>query len=855
MDPSPAQQPEKFEEFLDGGDYLEDDEWSEADPYFDDSAEDDSDSGSMDAWNELSQVQSSDGFAMIDDEETGDTGDSRPRKRFHAMTDESDEDVHLHVPVHHGYAFQLSPSKFTSVGMVQPIPDVGGPDRSSEERSSRGSTSSSSVSSSSSGAEPVAKPNVDHGQEPPVFGSPAEEKTTESAQPRSHARAAIRSGALPRLQRTGLYSVKALGILDKWGFNERLGKHEQGIAEPLVIHPRRSRQMGISADDIAPSPESSPIKQASGCRFSHESREGSAGAMRPGHTLRKSDCHPSTSRVAQERAHGTRTFPTVAHDEKPEKELQAGKHVARSSQGLSELLRNVDQLIKKHKREDAKHAQAAHAALNTQNRVEIKAKETHQVVENTKLHLEYVESLLSLLRSFQASQLTIPEIVRLVRSLPETPCQLDTKHDLMSCRDNLDKLVLELSIQQVKRSLGDVLNRVGGTTRASFAYDMAELSSLFGGTNDRSTAVLFMRGVLPAIRDHISAPSCAWDPRRPDVLIGALQATQPAMPDEFMEVLAKDLVVPRLQAEILSWDPMADQVPVHAWLFVWLPLLGKRNIRPLFEPFCLRISPILVLWRPFDLSLLRILKPWQAVVEKHSWRSFVDKAIVPKLLLHLQKRVDAAIFETCAKELNVLQAWDGLIPTNTLSDVLLDTFVPVWLHVLLGKIKAPDVDLAASSAWHSEWRKRIPSALRETDAIKVGFLAGLDMINMALGEHIAAGASEWGAASFLHHRLSLWKEPARAQSGLGSVRKNQPTASKRMASAANDDSLTLRELVQKYAEKLGVEMVPSGRNVNGNTVYLFASKPVYIDASKRLIFAQRRGSIFEAIDLEELKTL
>lgn len=56
----------------------------------------------------------------------------------------------------------------------------------------------------------------------------------------------------------------------------------------------------------------------------------------------------------------------------------------------------------------------------------------------------------------------------------------------------------------------------------------------------------------------------------------------PVLPQWIMDNIRDQLVLPRLQAEVDSWNPLTDTVPVHAWIHPWLPLLGKMKFYPVF---------------------------------------------------------------------------------------------------------------------------------------------------------------------------------------------------------------------------------------------------------------------------------
>jgi hypothetical protein len=54
----------------------------------------------------------------------------------------------------------------------------------------------------------------------------------------------------------------------------------------------------------------------------------------------------------------------------------------------------------------------------------------------------------------------------------------------------------------------------------------------------------------------------------------ARQAWEPLLPASALAHVLEMLVLPKLRLAVGEWEPRQDTVPIHAWVFPWLPYLG-----------------------------------------------------------------------------------------------------------------------------------------------------------------------------------------------------------------------------------------------------------------------------------------
>ena len=79
-----------------------------------------------------------------------------------------------------------------------------------------------------------------------------------------------------------------------------------------------------------------------------------------------------------------------------------------------------------------------------------------------------------------------------------------------------------------------------------------------------------------------------------------------------MKNFLQTLVLPKLKADVDSWNPRIDPLPLHSWLHPWLPL-AANDMEDLYPVIRYKIGVALAEWHPSDMSALTILRPWAKV--------------------------------------------------------------------------------------------------------------------------------------------------------------------------------------------------------------------------------------------------
>ena len=92
-------------------------------------------------------------------------------------------------------------------------------------------------------------------------------------------------------------------------------------------------------------------------------------------------------------------------------------------------------------------------------------------------------------------------------------------------------------------------------------------------------------------------------------------------------------MLPKLKQAIKAdWNPRDRSQALEAWLLPWTDMLGKRNMKALFEEDVKpRITPIFGEWKPSKPIGLQLVAPWVGILDDEQVISFSNRYIMPKL--------------------------------------------------------------------------------------------------------------------------------------------------------------------------------------------------------------------------------
>ncbi|XP_022103603.1 tuftelin-interacting protein 11-like isoform X2 [Acanthaster planci] len=320
---------------------------------------------------------------------------------------------------------------------------------------------------------------------------------------------------------------------------------------------------------------------------------------------------------------------------------------------------------------------------------------------------------------------------------------------------------------------------------------------------------------MPQFRRAISN----WNMRECDPIIELLENWLPLLPQWLLNNILDQLIYPRLQETVDEWNPVADVVPIHAWLHPWLPLMGDK-LEPLYIPIRQKLAKALTNWHPSDTSAKTILMPWRRVFSRGTLEAFLVRNIVPKLAVCLQEFVINP-YDQHLEPYRWVVDWEELLPTPTLASLFEKHFLPKWLQVLCSWL-GNNPDYEEVSEWYLGWKGLLPERIREEPAVKAYLKDALDVMNQAVsGAHPVRDADNMAYVSSLRRQReatssSRWEpEPMARQSSAPTI--TVPT--------------NFRDLVEKKASENNIVFLPTNRRHEGKNVYVLGPLNIYIERS------------------------
>ena len=96
-------------------------------------------------------------------------------------------------------------------------------------------------------------------------------------------------------------------------------------------------------------------------------------------------------------------------------------------------------------------------------------------------------------------------------------------------------------------------------------------SNLLGNRIDIFEMILWETW-LPSLRLAITT---YWNVKDAESLLNVVETWKPLLANWILTNLLDQLILPKINEGVENWDPLSDEVPIHAWIHPWLPYLGK----------------------------------------------------------------------------------------------------------------------------------------------------------------------------------------------------------------------------------------------------------------------------------------
>uniref|UniRef100_A0A4W5MJL3 Tuftelin interacting protein 11 n=1 Tax=Hucho hucho TaxID=62062 RepID=A0A4W5MJL3_9TELE len=211
-----------------------------------------------------------------------------------------------------------------------------------------------------------------------------------------------------------------------------------------------------------------------------------------------------------------------------------------------------------------------------------------------------------------------------------------------------------------------------------------------------------------------------WQPRMVGPIVDCVEVWAPLLPLWILNHILEQLIFPRLQREVDSWNSLTDTVPIHSWLHPWLPLL-QSWVEPLYLPIRSKLANALQRWHPSDGSF-----------HTSCSASPLIALCLGELLINLQQ------MET----FNWVLDWEGMLSPSSLVSLLDKHFFPKWLQVYncflcLWFSNSPNYE--EITKWYLGWKSMFSDAVLAQPLIKDKFNGALDIMNRAVSSNLGGG--------------------------------------------------------------------------------------------------------------------
>ncbi|CEF62485.1 Tuftelin-interacting protein 11 [Strongyloides ratti] len=185
---------------------------------------------------------------------------------------------------------------------------------------------------------------------------------------------------------------------------------------------------------------------------------------------------------------------------------------------------------------------------------------------------------------------------------------------------------------------------------------------------------IYDRIVYESLHVPIRRSILSWKPKEEcDVLKTFFMEYDDVIPHWFKEYIKIRFIVPKIESEIESWDPITDRLPLHKW-FIPIHEVMPKHLKHVHYMIRNKIAKGLQLWEGKDLSPLRFLKIWKNIFSQKSFTDFIKKNIFPKLHGYLANISFTLEFDF--SDLKRFFQWESIISRNDMLNLFVNSFFP-----------------------------------------------------------------------------------------------------------------------------------------------------------------------------------
>ncbi|KAK5118805.1 hypothetical protein LTR62_000014 [Meristemomyces frigidus] len=395
------------------------------------------------------------------------------------------------------------------------------------------------------------------------------------------------------------------------------------------------------------------------------------------------------------------------------------------------------------------------------------------------------------------------------------------------------------------------------------------LDEAYGRSKRQKTASAYETMIhslwLPKLRTIITN----WDVLNHEPLVALVQAWRPLLPTFVYSNLIDQSIVPKLIAELQTWDPRkrrhhhkiekssVKSADPHTWLFPWLPYLPAYQLDTLAAGEGLlmvevkrRLRQVLGTWDIGSGKVLPGLVEWRDLLSEKEFDALLLRHLLPRLSVYMSQKFEIDPADQDLVPLENMLRYSELFRPDIMARLLVAEFFPKWLSTLHLWLTTEDANFEEIAEWSSWWKSQIPEVLsRHPDVVKE-WEKGNAMINSALdlldaGEDLAAlAAPAAGPVRPLH----LNKSTASQVSAVPQTNAN------------SNNGLDNKDLVEAWCAEENLVMLPLREAHPGNGLPLWRISAsasgrggVVVFLKGDVVFCQRKGdkSTWDPVGLGE----
>jgi len=188
---------------------------------------------------------------------------------------------------------------------------------------------------------------------------------------------------------------------------------------------------------------------------------------------------------------------------------------------------------------------------------------------------------------------------------------------------------------------------------------------------------------------------------------------------------------------------------------------------------------------------------------------------------------------------NAVIQWSSVFSTETFIPFLLRTFFQKWFKALVSWLQS-NPNFEEVYRWYTHWKECFPKSYQEEPIILHQFRKALELANSIMedpSQPISLPQIQMPQSQFMREQPPTKRNP-------------QPVPPIRKLPIAVDEiQISLKSIVEKYAEDHNVLFMPTKKAWDGKPVYTFGSFSIVID--KDLLYFFSKGK-WELTGLEEL---